>query len=343
MTDEVTRWNARVRLALAAQPVDSALADTVLEEVAQHCADSGESPEDAFGTPEAYAATVVSERVPPEERLRHQGGQAQAATVRAALVPIGTAALVAGACLWVANGITLALTPGGLVGSSFVAMALMGSHLAATASRSRRRIAGWVLVAVATVLGATAFTTLSQKAFGHLPAPALCLLGLALLGCATRSNKPAAEPEGVTMQSRTDAMQSRTDAQNTVGREHWLGRLTQLLEERHAVPRARAAELTREAADHLAATDSAPEEEFGPVDLYALRLSEEESPRPRWWRRSDVQNAILAVILTGYLVVNLASGGPFWRTALAAGALAVNLALLAIPLVRRQRSASPQR
>ncbi|WP_328726671.1 hypothetical protein [Streptomyces sp. NBC_00259] len=342
MTDEVTRWNARVRLALAAQPVDSTLADTVLDEVAQHCADSGESPEDAFGSPEAYAASVVSERVPPEERLRHRGGQAPAATVRAALAPIGTAALVAGACLWIANGFTLALTPGGLVGSSFVAMALMGSHVAATASRSRRRIAGWVLVAVATVLGATAFTTLSQQVFGHLPAPALCLLGLALLGCATGNSKPTAEPEpepepeGVTMQSRTDA-------QNTVGREHWLGRLTQLLEESHAVPRARAAELTREAADHLAATDRAPEEEFGPVELYALRLSEEESPRPRWWRRSDVQNAIFAVILTGYLVVNLASGGPFWQTALAAGALAVNLVLLAIPLVRKQRSTSPRR
>ncbi|MFE7777966.1 hypothetical protein ACFU5O_29510 [Streptomyces sp. NPDC057445] len=49
------------------------------------------------------------------------------------------------------------------------------------------------------------------------------------------------------------------------------------------------------------------------------------------------------MILTGYLVVNLASGGPFWQTALAAGALAVNLALLALSLVRRQRDSSPRR
>ncbi|MCX4820388.1 hypothetical protein OG883_10795 [Streptomyces sp. NBC_01142] len=335
MTDEVTRWNARVRLALAAQSVDSTLTDTVLEEVAQHCADSGESPEDAFGMPEAYAATVVSERFPPEERLRHRGRQTPAATIRAALAPIGTAALVAGACLWVANGFTLALTPGGLVGSSFIAVALTCGYLAATASRSRRRAAGWVLLAAATVLGATAFTVLSRRAFGHLPAPVLCLLGLALLGWATR-DKPTADPEGVTMQPRTDT-------QNTVGREHWLRRLPQLLEERHAVPRARAAELTREATDHLAATERAPEEEFGPVELYALRLSEEESPRARWWLRSDIQNATLAVILTGYLVGNLASGGPFWHTALASGALAVTLALLAVPLVRRQRESSPQR
>ncbi|MGW7362254.1 hypothetical protein ACWGI8_02250 [Streptomyces sp. NPDC054841] len=335
MTDEVTRWNARVRLALAGQSVDSTLADTVLEEVAQHCADSGESPEDAFGMPEAYATTVVRERVPPEERLRHRGGQTPAATVRAALAPIGTAALVGGACLWAVSGFTPALTPGGLVGSSFIAMALAAGHFAATASRSRQRAAGWVLVAAATVLGATAFTVLSEKTIGHLPAPVLCLLGLALLGWATR-DKPTADPEGVTMQSRTDAQNT------TVGHEHWLRQLTQLLEERHAVPRARAAELTREAADHLAATERAPEEEFGPVELYALRLSEEESPRPRWWLRSDIQNAILAVILTGCLVGNLASGGPIWQTALAAGALAVDLALLVVHL-RKQRGSSPQR
>ncbi|MEV6397701.1 hypothetical protein AB0M39_23510 [Streptomyces sp. NPDC051907] len=335
MTDEATRWNARVRLALAAQSVDSALADTVLEEVAQHCADSGESPEDAFGRPEAYAATVVSERFGPEERLRLRDRQTPAATVRAVLVPIGTAALVAGACLWVMDGFTLALTPGGLVGSSFVAIALTGGCFAVTASRSRRRAAGWVLAAVATVLGATAFTALSHQAFGHLPAPVLCLLGLALLGWAAR-DRPTADSEG-------DTMHSRTDTQSTVGHELWLRRLTQLLEERHAVPRARAAELAREAADHLAAAERAPEEEFGPVELYALRLAEQESGRPRWYLRSDVQNAILAVILTGYLVANLASGGPVWQTALAAGALAVSLALLAVPLVRRQRAGSPRR
>ena len=328
MIDEVTRWNARVRLALAAQSVDPALTDTVLAEVAQHCADSGESPEDAFGIPEAYAAAVAGERVPPEERLRLRGGRTPAATFRAALAPIGAAALVAGACLWVADGPAPALTPGGLAGSSFIAIALTGGHLAATASRSRRRAAGWVLVAAATVLGATAFTFLSEKAFGHLPSPVLCLLGLALLGWATR-DEPTADPEGVTVKPRTDA-------RNTVGRERWLRQLTQLLEERHAVPRARAEELTGEAAAHLAATERAPEEEFGPVELYALRRSEEESPRPRWWLRSDIQNATLAVILTGCLVSNLASGGPFWQTALASGALAVTLALLAIPLVRRQ-------
>ncbi|MEU6705409.1 hypothetical protein [Streptomyces wuyuanensis] len=334
MTDEVTRWNARVRLALAARSADSALADTVLAEVAQHCADSGERPEDAFGPPEAYAAAVVAERIPPEERLRHTG-VGPAATFRDALAPIGAAALVAGACLWAINGSTLSLTPGGLVGTSFVAVALAAGCLAVTAPGSRRRFAGWVIAAAATVLGAIAFTVLSKGAVGRLPTPVLCLLGLALLGWAAR-DRPTPDTEGVTMHSRTDA-------RNTLGTEQWLGRLTDLLEERHAVPRTRAVELTREAAGHLTATGRAPEEEFGPVELYALRLSEEESPRARWWLRSDVQNAVLAVILTSYLVGNLAAGGPFWQTALAAGALAVCLALLAVPLLRRQRARSPRR
>ncbi|MCZ7456134.1 hypothetical protein [Streptomyces sp. WMMC940] len=335
MTDEIARWSAWVRLGLAAHSVDSALAEEVLEEVAQHCANSGESPEHAFGMPEAYAAAVVGERVPPEERLRHRDGRTPEATARAALAPIGTAALVAGACLWVADGFTLALTPAGLVGSPFIAVALTAGHFAAYTARPRRRAAGWVLVATATVLGATAFTALPDLALGHLPAPVLCLLGLVLLGWAIQDTR-IADPAGVTMKPRTDA-------HTAVGSEQWLRQLTKRLEERHAVPRARVAELTREAADHLAATERAPDDEFGPVELYALRLSEEESPRARWWLRSDIQNATLVVIFTGYLAANVASGGPFWQTVLASGALAVSLALLAIPLVRRRRRSAPGR
>ncbi|MGS2589791.1 hypothetical protein [Streptomyces hebeiensis] len=139
-------------------------------------------------------------------------------------------------------------------------------------------------------------------------------------------------------------MKSRTDARKDIAPEDWLRDLTRLLEERHEVPGARAAELTEEAAQHLATSGRAPEEEFGPVELYALDLAEQEAaPRARWWQRGDVQQVVLSLILVSYLADNLATGGPVWLTVLAAVALAVDLALLAGHLVRRRSAASAGR
>lgn len=326
MSDPAIRWNAGVRLALAARSVDHATADTVLDEVAQHCADSGENPEEAFGPPEEYAAAVAGERLPPGERLRRiRSDPAPRAALRNAAAPVGLAASAAGAGLWAVHGLMLPLTPGGLAGSALIAVALAGGGLVSTVRNRRRRALGWAAVAAATVLGAAALTSLSARPLGHLPAPLLCLPGLALLRLAAR-HTPSEDPKGV-------IMKPGTDAPNTGERELWLVRLPRLLEERHAIPRARAAELTAEATGHLDATGRAPEEEFGPVELYALRLSEGEAPRA-WWKRGAALDVVLAVILTGYLLVGIASGGPFWQIALAAGALAVNLAILA---TRRSR------
>ncbi|MFD4246026.1 hypothetical protein ACFWP3_31205 [Streptomyces sp. NPDC058525] len=334
--DAVTRWNARARLALAAHSVGGATADTVLDEVAQHCADSGESPHDAFGSPEEFAATVVTERVPPEERLRRMGdGPTFGQALRTAAAPVGLAALAAGACIWIADGPVFPVTPAGLAGTSLIAMALAGGGLVATARNRRRRALGWGAVAAATVAAATALTALPGQPLGHLPAPLLCVLGLALLWAAIRTT-PTAEPEGAIMDSGTAPL-------STGEREPWLDRLPRLLEERHAIPRARAAELAEEAAGHLEATGSTPEDEFGPVELYALRLAEQEAPRAPWWKRGAVQESLFAVLLTAYLVVTLVSGGPSWQIALAGGALAVNLALLATRLPRGRRGVPPGR
>jgi hypothetical protein len=48
-----------------------------------------------------------------------------------------------------------------------------------------------------------------------------------------------------------------------------------------------AAELTREAAEHLRASGAAPAEEFGPADQYAAKLAEHEDRRPPWWLRKE--------------------------------------------------------
>lgn len=126
--------------------------------------------------------------------------------------------------------------------------------------------------------------------------------------------------------------------------ENWLVDLPRLLEERHGLSRSRAAELTREATHHLTATGCFPQEEFGPVELYALQLAEGQSvPRTRWWMRHDAQAAALAVILVGYLMTNLASAGPVWQTVPAVVALVTELALLTVSLLRKRPAASTPR
>ncbi|MER5777420.1 hypothetical protein ABT144_24650 [Streptomyces sp. NPDC002039] len=356
MTDAATRWHARTRLALAARSVDSTTADAVLAEVEQHCVDSGESPEEAFGPPEEYAAAVLGERIAPEERLRHaRNDLTPAQALCRACAPVGLASLTVGAGLWITNGLMSAVTPGALAGSSLVAMALAGGGIVSTIRNRPRRALGWGAVATTTVIGAVLFTSLSDRPLGHLPSPLLCVLGLVLLWTAIWA-EPTENSEGAPMKPRTDGLNTgglntgdlnagdlNTDDLNADERRAWLGRLPQLLTERHAISRARAAELTKEAADHLDAGGRAPEEEFGPVELYALRLSEAESPRARWWKRDAVLEAALAVILAGYLVVAMVSGGPVWQIALAAGALAVDLAILGTRLARKRPDASAGR
>ncbi|MGP3944381.1 hypothetical protein [Streptomyces sp. 6N106] len=329
MTDETTQWNARTRLALAARSVDTTTADTVLDEVAQHCADSGETPYEAFGTPDEYADTVISERIPPEARAGlHADGLTRADHLSSALAQTGVVTLIAGVFLWGGSGTMLSVTPAGLTGSALTAVALISACLALTFSGSRlRAAAAWGLTAlVAVMLAAVAFTTLPITRLGRLPTPALCMLGVVLLWSATRSG-PVSHHEGVTMTRQTDA-HSRD--------EDWLRELHQLLRQRHAISHDRAAELTRDAAHHLIATGGAPQDEFGPVELYALKLAEQERSGSRWWLRQDVQAVIVVLITLGYLVSNLLSDGPLWQTIVASAALAGSLASLVFDLRRKR-------
>ncbi|MCX4637659.1 hypothetical protein QT196_02385 [Streptomyces sp. P9-2B-2] len=333
MTDLTSRWKARARLALAGQSVDSATADMVLDEVDLHCAQSGETPEDAFGAPEKYAAAVARDRIPPEERTgRNWDGLTRADQVSAALAQTGVAVLAAGVCMWVGDGTMLTVTPAGVAGSALLGVAIPSACLTATLASSRARGAvRWGVGAVAALLlSAGAFTYLPTASYGRLPVPALCALGVLLLWSAARY-KPGPDHKELTSESQLLP-------------ENWLVELPRLLEERHGLSRARAAELTREAAHHLTATGCSPQEEFGPVELYALQVAEGQSvPRTRWWMRPDAQAAALAVLLVGYLVTNLASAGPAWQTVLAAVALATELALLTVSLLRKRPAVSTAR
>ncbi|MFD3646546.1 hypothetical protein ACFWVT_32875 [Streptomyces cyaneofuscatus] len=70
------KWMARFQVRLAMQPgVDRAVVLQAVKEVTTHCADTGESPQTAYGDPDAHAARTAERLVPADvaARAKRQG------------------------------------------------------------------------------------------------------------------------------------------------------------------------------------------------------------------------------------------------------------------------------
>ncbi|AXK35098.1 hypothetical protein DVA86_23075 [Streptomyces armeniacus] len=334
MTEAADAWEFRARLALAERSVEKDLRDTVLAEVTAHCTESGETPEDAFGSPDDFAETVVSERLPagalPVSDPDAWTGADYGAAVAAQL---GVMAFVTGAYLTVADGFMTGVTAGALAGSAGTAAAVAAVHGVPLALRAgfRGRAVGCGLVALGALFGAAgAFTQLPGEALVRVPTPSVCVVGVLLLLWPLLHTPKSAS-------SASSELSEPSVPSSGLPPEAWLRKLPQLLEARHAFARARALELTEEASRHAAEAGTAPEEEFGPVAAYARRLAETESDaaRRRWWRvlrwcrRDDVRHAAALALFGTYLAHNVHSDGPLWLTAVAAVGTLTSGSLLA--------------
>lgn len=300
MSETADAWELRTRFALAERSVANDVCDSVLAEVAAHCSESGEHPEDAFGLPDDFAETVANERLPAGVDPDAWTTADYALSVTGQL---GLMTFAAGAYELVANGLMADLTAPALVGCAFIAAAVAAVHGAQFALHSGHRIraAGCGLATVVAVaLAAVGLMAGPGTVLAHVPTPAICAVGALLPAWALFYNPPPAP------------------AQERLSSETWLRKLPQLLEGRHALPRARAAELTWEARRHLAETGCEPEEEFGPVTTYARQLAKAEAPRQHWWQRNDVRSAAGTAFFGMYLVNNLHSHGAVWLTVVAA-------------------------
>jgi hypothetical protein len=338
MNESHEGWTAAARLALARHGVGQALAETVLGEVAAHCAGSGEQPWEAFGSPDEFALDVARERLPVAVRSRLDREALTAADyVSGGVTNLGLTAVVASLVLWAAFGATVPVSWAGLVGAVLVALVLfvLGGLRDAVRVAGRPRLVGpaHVLAVLVAVLAVVAFLGLPRTEIGRIPVLAIAAGGVVLTVLSFRYPRSRAEPD---VKAATAATAQGSEPEDT---ERWLGRLAGLLEGRHELPRGRAAEMVEEARSHLAATGRAPDAEFGPVEEYALRLAE-PTPARRipWWRRPPVQTAVLAAAGTYWLVVNVLDQGPAWRTMLAAGVLLASGGPLAWRLIRAGRS-----
>ncbi|MFD4676879.1 hypothetical protein ACFWNN_44680 [Lentzea sp. NPDC058450] len=304
MTMTLNHWSDRARLELGLLGVDAALADQVLAEVREHCAESGESPEEAFGTPAHFAATVMDERMPLADRaLRDRSGTTVFEAWSAVIGRVGMITAIAGVFAWIKQGLILPLTPAGLTGSLLVYAALLSvlyaGNIARLIGRPRTVVPAWIAAAVLVVPAATAFVMLPRDAIASVPSPFLLVAGALLIWWSF-------------------ARENATDvAKATEGAEEWLGELRGLLEGRHDLAPDRADELVRETAQHLAATGGTAQEEFGPVEEYAVTLAQQHPAAPRWWQRPATRNWVSLGLSLSFIAWAVFGERPVWYTVVA--------------------------
>ncbi|MDQ1307775.1 MAG: hypothetical protein QG671_3609 [Actinomycetota bacterium] len=290
MTDPLARWEMQARIAMSRRGIRPDTAAPLIAQVRAHCADTGQGPDEAFGAPQEFAETAAAQL--PAESLDPVDRQGLAAIdhLTGSLVLPAVLLLVSSIVALLSGIVTVPLTPAALVG---VALMVLG-HVAVVGLPGTLRAAGrptaarasFGLAAVAVLLAALSFTQLPRTRLGEIPTPVTGAVAALLLWLLFRRDGAAAR--------RGPARTAPTASE-----DGWLRRLNGLLVGRHEVTPQRAADLVDEARAHLRAAGTSPDEEFGPIDVYAGQLAEHETARrrPRW--RGRTAGAVLDLLRRG--------------------------------------------
>ncbi|MEV6599808.1 hypothetical protein AB0M36_23580 [Actinoplanes sp. NPDC051346] len=345
MTEPFEQWEVRARLALADRGVGDHLATPIIADVKEHCAYSGESPAEAFGEPEDFAAVAAAEQSPEALEKVDRQGLTWTDYLSGQVFFLALLALVASLFFAVLER-TLAFptTPAILTGLALLTLGLFvtGALPGALRAAGRPELVRWCFVLAVVLAGAsaTAFMTLPRHEVARIPVLGIVAGAVLLIMVSLRQTKPK---PAVSHTSPTPRGREAGPADV----ESWLKRLAGLLIGRFDLPPERAADLVREARAHLSASAADPEREFGAVDDYARRLAEHE-PRRRdpWWRTAPAEMLTMAVgIAFGTdAFVGWRAEGHEWAAYLVAAPLTVlfawNLARLIWRYLRERRSGS---
>ncbi|GAA0561619.1 hypothetical protein GCM10010172_51030 [Paractinoplanes ferrugineus] len=311
-TEPFEAWELKARIALGDQGMGYHAANPIIADVRAHCEYTGESPYEAFGDPREFAATTAADQ-PPEllEKVGRDGltaidqltGELFVLSLAAVVLPLFFAVKEK---TW-----SFPATAAALTGTALLVLALfaVGSGPRALRAAGRPGLTKFSYLA-AGLLGAGAVAAFAGLPHEHLfPVPALAIVALALVGLylLTRGpKKPAESAPHVPPTPRTA---------RPVGAEAWLTRLTGLLIGRYDLAPERAVELAREAGTHLADSGRTPQEEFGPVEDYALEVSRHEPVRKEPFHRTRparLLGAVLGVLICGGAFLGWLDGGPSW-------------------------------
>jgi len=162
-------WQQELVLALRLRDVPGRRIGEVLAEVEAHCADSGQSPAEAFGDPQAYAAQAT----PAGRRLPVRSWFPQAVAT-----PLGVVALLEGTVA-VVDGVRAALTAGGLL-SVLATVVMVAAVVLRFDDVVRRPWRSWLAISLAFVV-VTVLPALLPAVVVTLPAQPLIAAGLLLL------------------------------------------------------------------------------------------------------------------------------------------------------------------
>ncbi|GIM89873.1 hypothetical protein Ato02nite_016660 [Paractinoplanes toevensis] len=313
-TEPFEGWELKARIALGDEGLGYHAANPIIADVRAHCEYTGESPYEAFGDPKEFAATTAAEQ-PPEllEKVDRDGltpmghltGQLFVLSLAATVLPLFFAAKEH---TW-----SFPATAAALTGTALLIVALFAVRGVPQALRAsgRPHLAKFSYIA-AVVFGAgaaAAYTGLSREHLFPVPAPAIVAVALVGLYLLTRApKKPTELVPHVAPTPRTA---------RPTGAEAWLTRLTGLLIGRYDLAPERAGDLAREARAHVAESGRTPEEEFGPVEDYALAVSRHEPIRKEPFYRTRpgrILGGAVSVLICGGAFVQWLGDGPWWAT-----------------------------
>ncbi|MGW6060626.1 hypothetical protein [Streptomyces sp. NPDC055189] len=292
------RWAAEFELALAVEhSAPDGLAEQVLEEARLTGVEAGIPVREIFGNPAAYAETVAAERIDEAHRSSVDlEGFAAGDRFTSSLLLAGGQVFLFGVVLWVSGGLWIDVGwPTGGAGLLLTALVVLVTGVIPELRAAGRLRAGRVAAVCAGVLVlacAAGFTAIPRGPQVSIPAPSLFVVG-ALLGVLGWNLSPARVGRWFRERAAEPSEGVRRDDD-----EAWLKRLSALLRGRHGVSAGEAARCVAEARDHLAASGGRAVDEFGDVDVYALRLSE----GPQKPRRAARAELIPTVLFTGGLL-----------------------------------------
>ncbi|MEU6765301.1 hypothetical protein ABZ916_22565 [Streptomyces sp. NPDC046853] len=294
------QWAAKFEIALAVEhSAPDGLAEQVLEETRLTAVEAGTSIREVFGDPGAYAATVAAERIDEAHRssVDLEGFAAGDRFTSSLLLAAGQVFLF-GIVLWVSNGLWVDVGwPTGGSGLLLAALVVLVTGVIPELRAAGRLRAGRAAMACAGLLVlacAAGFTAIPRGPQVSVPAPSLFVVA-ALVGVLGWRLSP--ERAGRWFRGRAAGSSGgiRTDDHDD---EAWLTRLSALLRGRHGVSAGAAVRSVAEARDHLAASGGRAADEFGDVEVYALRLSE----GPEKSRRAARAELVPTALFTGGLL-----------------------------------------
>jgi hypothetical protein len=292
MSKEFARWELDTRIALADRGISYHLADPLIGDARRHCTENGQSPYEAFGSPQDFAAASAAElpdsaRATVDRRGKTASGYLSDGVFVAGFM-LAALSLFGGVVFgtW-----TLVVTPARLVGATLLALTFATAFglppTLRAAGHPRLANAGYVLAAVLIVATATSSLLPKTRLFS-VPVLAVTAVGAVLCWLTIRRGKaPAERPKAPAPVNADDP-------------DQWFNQMNGLLVGRHDLPSSRAGELVAEARVHTTQTGTSPVVEFGPVAVYAANLAEHEPVREEaWWRRHSTQILLAALAVAG--------------------------------------------